>query len=179
MRESEMEMHQHSRRIQRCICGFFPFSLILLVTAGFVDCKTGNDISDERGRPLSLQAAELPGFNSRTLPAGEYAFGEEKEWRKFWQEWHSGSVPKIDFERYTLVIVSLGQKPNPGYSVEVIGAIEYKSEVVVRIVEHFPSLGRMYAQVIVYPYDVALIPVAGKQITFESSRATGDPERIR
>ncbi len=134
-------------------------------------CTTGDGVSNGRGNPLVLEPAELPGFNPRNLPAGEYVFGDEREWREFWQKRHNDPVPKIDFERFTIVIISLGHKPNPGYSVEITGAMEYKGEVVVNVAERLPSLGKMYAQVIVYPYDAVLVPVTGKRISFVSSRA--------
>jgi len=133
-------------------------------------CTTGDGISNERGSPLTLVPVELPGFSPRNLPAGEYVFGEEEQWQEFWRERHNGPVPEINFERFTLAIASLGQRPNPGYSVEFTGAIEYKREVVVNVAEHLPSPGRMYVQVIVYPYAAALVPVTGKRISFVSSR---------
>lgn len=138
-------------------------------------CATGDTSSKGKGRLLALKPAELPGLSSHSISAGEHVFGNEGEWRDFWQEHNNGPVPKIDFERYILAIVALGQKPNPGHSVEITGATEYRREVVIDVVERLPLPGGMYAQVIVHPYKAVLVPATGKQIRFDLSRPAGRP----
>lgn len=127
---------------------------------------------------LKIIPAKLPGLNARAVPAGRYVFENSEEWEKFWEKYGQGPAPEFDFEKCVLSSVFLGQKPNPGYSVEIVRAIAHKYETIVDVVEYEPPPGMMYAQVIVYPFDAALIPRTGKPIRFSISKKTGRPQRV-
>jgi len=109
------------------------------------------------------------------VPPGQYVFDNSQEWSRFWSKYHGTDAPIVDLEQSTLLAVFLGQKPHPGYSVGIAGATEHRNEVVVDVVEYLPAPGMFYAQMIMYPYDLALIPKADKGICFEVSRRAGRP----
>ena len=144
--------------------GLWVFAATLVILSGGV---CGCLSAEEQGeRPLKIARMELAGLNARGVGAGEYVFEEREEWEKFWDKRGSGPVPKIDFEKFSLVAVFLGQKPNPGYSVRIVGATESAGEVVVEVIEYKPEPGMMYAQVIAYPFAAALIPRTENPIRF-------------
>lgn len=55
----------------------------------------------------------------------------------------------------TYLLLSLGMRPNPGYRLEVVKIEDGEQGITVFIEEKLPLPGRMYPQVIVYPYMVA------------------------
>lgn len=149
------------------------FSLIacLLMTGFVFSCAGGaNSHIGPDGNPLAIEPTNLPRLNARKIPAGNYVFNDAAQWEKFWEEYHAGEAPEIDFDKCTLVGVFLGRKPNPGYSVTIAEAKEYSDKVVIKTIFGAPDPEKVYAQVITYPYDTALIQKAGKQVRFESTR---------
>jgi len=162
------------------LCGVALASTLLLLATALCACansanRTGSSHGGSEGKPLTATPVALSGIRSINVPEGNHVIRDAEQWREFWSRYATGSAPEIDFETFTLVAVFLGQKPNPGYSVKIVGATEYRSEVVVDVVEYLPSPGMMYAQVIVYPYDAALIPKTGKPIRFASIEKVGHP----
>ena len=151
---------------------------MFLISAGLLlGCMTaeGTPSAKSGERPLEIARVELSGLSARSVKAGEYVFGEPGAWEKFWRKHGRGSAPEIDFEEYSLVAVFLGAKPNPGYSVGIVGAKESAGEVVVDVVEYLPAPGMMYAQVIVYPFAAALIPATVSPIRFVTAKKIGRP----
>jgi hypothetical protein len=124
---------------------------------------------------LDVTDFKVSGLRAREVPAGEYVFKNSGSWENFLEKYQDGPPPEIDFGKHALVAVFLGSRPNPGYSVAIVGASERGGEVIVRVAESPPSPGMMYAQVIVYPYDMALIPNADKPILFATIKKAGRP----
>ena len=150
----------------------------VIVSAGLVfACASGGSSSSETGvtNPLPLTPVTLPGLNPAAVPPGHYVFTGFREWNDFWSDYHKTAAPDLDLEESALVAVFLGQKPNPGYSAGIVGAVEHRDEVVIEVVEYLPAPGMMYAQMIVYPYAARLIPETGKTIRFEVTKQAGRP----
>jgi len=57
----------------------------------------------------------------------------------------------------SLYVISLGQKPHPGYRIELTGQKQILEQVKLYIRQLLPEKGKMYAQVIVYPHLVGRI----------------------
>jgi hypothetical protein len=126
-------------------------------------------------RKMEIVPAKLAKSSARAIPAGKYGFEDSEEWEEFWSKHNDTAAPDFDFEKFALVAVFLGQKPNPGHSVKIVGAVEQENETVVEVVEYVPSPGMMFAQVIVYPFDAVLVPATGKPIRFSVSKKSGRP----
>ena len=161
----------------RRLRGVFSAVLIVMSMGLLFACATGNGFSSdsESENPLTLTPVKIPAVNSRSVPAGQYVFKNSQEWSLFWSKYHVTPLPDIDLEESTLLAVFLGRKPHAGYSVGIAGAAERGDEIVVDVVEYLPAPGMMYAQMIVYPYDMSLIPKTGKEIRFEVSNKSGRP----
>ncbi|MBA4494957.1 protease complex subunit PrcB family protein [Paenactinomyces guangxiensis] len=57
--------------------------------------------------------------------------------------------------KYSYLMISLGSRPNPGYRLELVKVETGRKETAVFVEEKFPLPGRMYPQVVVYPYLLA------------------------
>ena len=157
----------------------FSFAVVLALLAWFLSGCTGTaaeTLEDDRANRLEVAPVDLTGIKARGVDAGEYVFKDSGEWESFRRKHGGGPAPEIDFERDFLVAVFLGQRPNPGYSVRIVGAKKSEGEVVVEVVEYQPSPGMMYAQVLVYPFDAALVPKADGSIRFVTTKKDGRPQ---
>ena len=63
------------------------------------------------------------------------------------------ALPAFDFQQRRLLLVSMGQKPNPGYRLELLDENLQRqgTDWVLRLRWKQPEPGRMYAMVITYP----------------------------
>ena len=125
---------------------------------------------------LDVSGVDMTGIRLPDVPAARYVFEDSEEWEAFLSEHHKGAVPEIDFGDSTLVAVFLGARPHSGYGVKIVSAEEKERMVVVNVVEYTPAPGMMYAQAIVHPYDMALIPKTGKPIQFVTAKKAGRPK---
>ena len=105
------------------------------------------------------------GLDATGIPAQQVVFSRENDWVGFWKAHSSAPAPLVDFARWQVVAVFLGPKPSPGYGLRIVDATETPSGTQVTYRQFVPAPGMMYAQVIVYPYDVVAIP-AGKTVSF-------------
>ncbi|WP_018130915.1 protease complex subunit PrcB family protein [Effusibacillus pohliae] len=111
--------------------------------------------SGERGRPMPFQKVDL----ATTGPAV--------------QTWVAGQKPipgvhSAMIEGKTYILVSRGEKPNPGYGIGIRNVIEEPDRLVVQVDLRNPEPGMMYAQVITTPIDVVEIPQTNKPVVLEN-----------
>jgi hypothetical protein len=93
----------------------------------------------------------------------------EAEWTALWTE-HAPDRPrpKVDFSRDMVVGVFLGTKPTAAYSVAVVSTIDASGVLIVRYRITQPPAGTMTAQVITFPYHLAVVPKSSaKDVKFE------------
>jgi hypothetical protein len=64
----------------------------------------------------------------------------------------------VDFARRKLVLVSPGPRSSTGYGVEVLGVVERRRSVLVRVRETSPRLGQPVEARVTYPYRLIAIP---------------------
>jgi len=160
----------HKKRENMRLKTLFQISqiaVLMALVAVLSGCATGAGRGEaEAGRLLELRPMILSGLRPSDIPPGWMVFRSEAQWNEFWLQHSFKPAPEVDFGQYTLVVIFLGQKPNPGYSVKIVEAREFPEKVVVRAVQSEPAPDRLYAQVIVHPYDAVLIRRTEKQIDF-------------
>jgi len=82
---------------------------------------------------------------------------------------HAGqdaAVPAVDFETRMVAAVFAGERPTPGFSVEVIGTRREGADLVVLLDERTPDPNRVAAQVVVSPYHLVTLPRDDGEIRF-------------
>lgn len=89
----------------------------------------------------------IPLKEQKRLPAPVLEWIQEKK--------RSRGVFEFRWQKHTYLLISLGQRPNPGYRLEVVKVEPSPEGTDVLIEEKLPLPGRMYPQVVVYPYIVA------------------------
>lgn len=115
--------------------------------SGFGDyCETG----------LAQQAAELesvpftplgPCYAKVAMPAFEGVIRDECVWNDFWAA-HTDNVfpppppPAVDFDKYAVIAVVSGTRPNGCYGMEIASVTSEKCGVVVRVREIVPCAGQ-------------------------------------
>lgn len=82
--------------------------------------------------------------------------------------------PEVDFDRFTLLFISDGPKPTPGYSTTISSIWDMGSRIRVTVINVSPVFDNTCAvtQVGTNPTVVALIPKANKPVVFDVIQAT-------
>lgn len=85
---------------------------------------------------------------------------DEPAWRTLWGE-HAGpeaAVPPIDFATRMVAAVFAGDRPTPGYGVEVVDARRDGDGLGIVVAETRPAPGTLAAQVITTPFHIVALP---------------------
>ena len=85
---------------------------------------------------------------------------DQSAWRALWIE-HAGATsvaPDIDFDARMVAAVFGGDRPTPGYSIEIIDAREHGEAMEIVVRESRPPSGMIAAQIIVTPFHIVSLP---------------------
>lgn len=89
-------------------------------------------------------------------------------WRALWAE-HAGSndaAPAIDFAAEMVAAVFAGDRPTPGYAVEIVDARRQDDTLALLVSESRPRTGAVAAQLIVTPFHIVTIPRFDGTVSF-------------
>ena len=95
---------------------------------------------------------------------------DEQAWRTLWEE-HAGpeaAVPRIDFATQMVAAVFAGDRPTPGYGVEIVDARRDGDGLGVVVAESRPAPGMLAAQVITTPFHIVALPRCEGSVVFTS-----------
>jgi hypothetical protein len=108
------------------------------------------------GVPLETARVALPGsdYDSRFEDPVRRVIRSETEWWKFWNDLYGDTAnaepPAVDFEQEMIIVVALGGRPSPGYSIDIdVFGSEYRARVRVR--ETKPCNGQAALAVMTFP----------------------------
>ena len=92
------------------------------------------------------------------------------EWQALWRQ-HAPDkpVPAVDFAREMVVGVFLGERPTPGYRVDVSSLRVEGDALVVVYRETRPGRDRIAAQVLTSPYHLTAVPAHAGTVRFEQA----------
>jgi uncharacterized membrane protein len=82
------------------------------------------------------------------------------DWRALWMD-HAGPetpVPEIDFGSRMVAAVFAGERPTPGYEIEITGTGRAGRALVLAVTERSPAAGTMAAQMLVSPFHIVTLP---------------------
>lgn len=113
--------------------------------------------------PLSREATRRIPFRAASEP-GLWTVGDQPAYlvvtERNWPTYYSNPPANSDFRSFIYVVVSLGMKPNPGYTVRIERVERVRGIVTVKVELKEPDPRRIYPQVIVHPIAVAQIAKA-------------------
>jgi uncharacterized membrane protein len=115
------------------------------------------------------------GDGSRVVEARRFVVRDSQSFAAIWSA-HAGpdaELPPIDFDRRMVVAVFAGQRPTPGFDVDIAGARREGDVLVVVVNETQPDPGLVAAQVIVSPFHVVSIPRDDGEVRFNTPDPTG------
>jgi hypothetical protein len=93
---------------------------------------------------------------------------DEQAWRDLWVE-HAGpgqAPPAVDFSSRMVAAVFAGDRPTPGYTVEIAGARQDASALALVVTESRPAQGMLAAQMIVTPFHIVTLPRFDGPVSF-------------
>jgi uncharacterized membrane protein len=96
------------------------------------------------------------GDGSGIVRPGRTIARDRMEWQALWAA-HAGPaapVPDVDFAREMVVAAFAGERPSPGYAIEIADAREEGAALAIEIKEVPPPRGAVAAQVIVSPFHI-------------------------
>jgi uncharacterized membrane protein len=99
------------------------------------------------------------------------------EWAALWTA-HAGpgiAAPAIDFGATIVAAAFAGERPTPGYEIDIVEAALDGSPRRLRVEEQSPAAGSLAAQVIVTPYHIVAVPRGSGDVSFERD----EPARAR
>lgn len=100
------------------------------------------------------------GDDSRLVEPRRFIVRDSRAFAAIWAA-HAGqtaTLPVVDFASRMVAAVFAGERPTPGYSVDVTGTRREDSALVVVVDEHEPDPARVAAQVLVSPYHIVTLP---------------------
>lgn len=120
--------------------------------------------------------------NVRTIAKGAFSAIQEPttlvvsnqvQWAELWTR-HSKAiptppVPKIDFDKESVIFVSLGRKNSGGYSIAVDSIEQQEGGLVVHVSTKSPPRGSMSIQALTAPFDIVAVPKLQGKVTFQTS----------
>jgi len=102
---------------------------------------------------------------------------DSQTWQSLWSA-HAGpatQAPDIDFATSMVLAAFAGERPTPGYSVEIVEPRQIGSSLVVPVTEAGPPRGMISAQMIVTPFHIVALPRTDGDVRFTD--AAGSPFR--
>jgi uncharacterized membrane protein len=102
---------------------------------------------------------------------------DSQTWQALWSA-HAGpatAAPPVDFGRSMVLAAFAGERPNPGYSVEIVEPRHIGASLVVTVNEAQPPRGMIAAQIIVTPFHIVTLPRTDGDVRFTD--AAGSPFR--
>lgn len=124
------------------------------------------------------------GDGSRIVEPTRVIVGSEVEWRALWAA-HAGpeaAEPPIDFTTSIVAAVFAGERPTPGYEIEILGTRREGTSLGLVVVERQPPPGTIAAQMIVTPFHIVALPRCDGDVCFvgrDDAPAAAAAPRVR
>src|SRR5215210_4205332 len=102
------------------------------------------------------------GAGSRITTQRTVAVRTQARWKQIWRQLHrpAKKLPKVDFAKRTVLVVTQGEKPTSGYAIRIERVVLDAGEVTLQLVESEPdplATQCTYLQVITHPYHVVRV----------------------
>ena len=150
-------------------------------TAIYIQTEVGSDPTAFRPTPTDLtwevmaRGDQALGFNSRSYELVR----SEAHLLELWNRVNANvlevpPVPRIDFQRETVVALFMGQQSTAGYGVSVDSVTEQNNELYLDVRFSAPGAGSMTAQVITSPWVMVRVLRGGYEVAWLRDPTTGN-----
>jgi len=99
---------------------------------------------------------------------GGFVVRDPDAWRALWSA-HAGSSsqpPDVDFATSMVAAAFAGERPTPGYGLEIVGSRHEGASLAVMVKEMLPPRGTIAPQIIVTPFHIVTIPRHDGEVRF-------------
>jgi uncharacterized membrane protein len=108
------------------------------------------------------------GDSSEIVDAGRLIVRDQAAWRALWSA-HAGrnaQPPDVDFTTRIVAAAFAGERPTPGYALEIAGTRQEGSSLAIVVAEAQPPRGMIAAQMIVTPFHIVSLPRYEGEVRF-------------
>jgi hypothetical protein len=108
------------------------------------------------------------GDGSGVTTARRVVIRDDRAWRALWTE-HAGdaaAAPRVEFGTQIIAAVFAGDRPTPGYGIEITGLHREGDSLAIVVTESRPAPGTLAAQVIVTPFHIVALPRFEGSVSF-------------
>src|SRR6187399_290457 len=107
--------------------------------------------SGESSKSVKLRELAKGGFSGIQRPT-QLVVTNKQQWEKVWTEHSAGRtqqpLPEVNFEKETVIFVTLGQKRTGGYTIKIDAAEKSGDKIIVHTSSKGPAKGAMTTQAI-------------------------------
>lgn len=164
---------------------FIPISILVV----FVACKstqeTTKEVTNTTTTTENTNTSTAPTFKEvifSTLSEGNnggfmgkqnIVITSQEKLEEVWNEAYSNymkkpAVPVLNFENKMVLLTTMGEQNNGGFSIKVASITEHENNVMVIVEENIPDNNCMTTSVITYPYEIVEMPTTIKKIVFKN-----------
>jgi uncharacterized membrane protein len=114
------------------------------------------------------------GDSSGVIESRRFLVRDQNAFAAIWAA-HAGPaspVPEIDFRSHMVAAVFAGERPHPGYSINVTGTRRQGPIVVVTVEERSPDPNLITPQIIVHPFHIVTFPRVDGDVRFSGGGET-------
>ena len=126
--------------------------------------------ANEPSQPSKIRPIAKGGFSGFQEPA-QIVVTNSTQWAELWRK-HSAKqipakpAPEVNFDKESVLFVSLGQKRSGGYSVEITGLEQTAGKAKVLVKTQAPKPGGMQLQAITSPFHIVAVPRLTGPVSF-------------
>ena len=116
------------------------------------------------------------GDSSGVIEARRFLVRDAKAFAAIWAA-HAGPdspVPDVDFGTHMVAAVFAGERPHPGYSINVTGTRRQGPVLVVTVEERLPDPNLITPQILVYPFHIVTLARDAGEVRFSGGSDTAD-----
>ena len=158
-------------------------ALIALVAAcspSVMEGVVGQEVAGVPQGATRVEFRPIDGANtesSQLRDAQRLVIRGSTEWEAFWNDLNRSltptpALPAIDFNRQTVIVASMGQRPSGGHSIRIEAVFEDGQRVFAVTVETSPGPNCFTTQIITSPVATVVIDRVGGEVEFvEQSEA--------
>ncbi len=113
------------------------------------------------------------GYHSGHTSSAYYVIQDVETWTGVWNQ-HVGfmvdsfEMPEIDFSKYTVIAVFMGEMRTGGYAIQVYDIIDADSSILVKVEKTEPGPDCVVTQALTQPYHIVQIAKTDKPVYFDT-----------
>ncbi len=125
----------------------------------------------DQGKDLAMRTIAKGAFSAIQEPV-ELVVTNKSQWEDLWKK-HSKRAPAepapdVDFNKETVLFVSMGRKNSGGYSISIQSVEKAGSGWVAKVVKKSPQAGAMTIQALTAPFHIVTVPGTELKVRFET-----------